>query len=89
MTWTPQEIAKSHGDGCLGPKEEPTLQKWQRLWIRTTESRVIWKGWSRASKMNISTQDDLIALFSENKEKWDAEFQTWNLMPVKKILVPT
>jgi hypothetical protein len=89
MTWTPQEIAKSHGDGCLGPTEEPNLQKWQRMWVRTTESRVIWKGWDRASKMNISAQDDLIALFSENKEKWDAEFQTWNLAPVKKILVPT
>jgi hypothetical protein len=89
MTWTPQEIAKSHGDGCLGPKEEPTLQKWQQMWVRTTESRVIWKGWSRASKMNISAQDDLIALFSEHKEKWEAEFQTWSLTPVKKILVPT
>lgn len=89
MTWSPQEIAKSHGDGCLGPKEEPTLQKWQRMWIRATESRVIWKGWARASKMNISTKDDLIELFGEHKEKWDAEFQTWNLTPVKKVLVPT
>ena len=89
MTWDPKEIAKSHGDGCLRPGEDATLQKWQRMWIRTTESRVIWKGWDRASKMNISTQDDLIALFQENKDAWKSQLEHWKLTPVKKILVST
>jgi hypothetical protein len=88
MTWTKEEISKSHGDGCLGPKEEPSLQRWQRIWIRNTESRVLWKGWERASKVHVSIHDDLVDLFAENKDTWETQLATWNLAPVKKIVVP-
>jgi hypothetical protein len=89
MTWEKHEIAKSHGDGCLGPKEEPSLQRWQRIWIRTTESRLLWKGWERASKFTVSIHDDLVDLFAVNKDKWETDIAGWNLAPVKKVLVPT
>jgi hypothetical protein len=88
MTWSKEEISKSHGDGCLNPKEDISLQRWQRIWIRGTESRVLWKGWERASKLKISADEDVVDLFSKHKDDWETTFQTWNLAPVQKLLVP-
>lgn len=87
MTWTAEDIAKSHGPGILGPKETITLQKWQRKWIRTsTPSRVVWNGWARASKVEISVEDDLHDLFLDKHDQWKQELASWNLRPVKKLL---
>jgi hypothetical protein len=86
MTWSKEEISKSHGDGALRPNEEMTLQKWQRIWIRGTESRVLWKGWERASKLNVSIQDDLVELFQKHKMDWHTQLESWKLTPVKKVL---
>jgi hypothetical protein len=72
----------------LGPNEQINLQRWHRIWIRDTESRVIWKGWERASKLNISSDDDVVSLFSKHKDDWEEQYRGWNLAPVRKVLVP-
>lgn len=88
MTWSKEEIAKSHGEGCLSLKETPSIQKWQRIWIRGTESRVLWKGWSRASKLNISTEIGFEELYQAKREVWEEEYKSWNLKPCIKRLIP-
>lgn len=87
MTWSKEEIAKSHGDGCLGPTESISVQKWQRIWIRGTESRVIWKGWSRASKIQLMPEIGFEEMYKERKELWEDEYNLWNLTPCIKRLV--
>lgn len=85
MTWSAEEIAKSHGSGVLAPNESITLQKWQRNWIRSTPSRVVWNGWARASKIQLSADEDLHELFAKKQDCWIQELASWNLRPVKKV----
>lgn len=88
LSWSKDELAKSHGDGVLSPNETPSLQKWQRIWIRNTESRLIWKGWKRASNIELSIDYGLHDLYHERKDAWEEEYTSWNLEPVIKKLVP-
>jgi hypothetical protein len=38
--------------------------------------------------LNISSDDDVVSLFSKHKDEWEKQRETWNLAPVRKVLVP-
>ena len=88
MTWNSKEIEKSHGSGVLRLNEIPSHIKWLKIWYRSCESSLIWRGWERAFQVASNLEDlDLNCFYAENQIIWKETLQKWNLAPVKKILI--
>lgn len=88
MTWDKKELEKSHGSGVLRKEETPNHCKWLRIWIRSTESSLVWRGAERAYQIANTFPDlDINTFYAEHETLWKEHMSNWNLNPVKKILV--
>ena len=89
MTWSADEKAKSHGYGVLRPGEEIETMKYWKLWTRSLDSTLLWKGWRESICMMEGKKEifDFNQLYATALPLWKEEMANWCFEPAKKILV--